>query len=90
MDLAAYLVNDDKVYVDVNLDHLADGKLVPLSFIWEDGTKYEIDRIIDVRQAASLKAGGTGLRFTIYVKTKKTFLWLEEDAEVLRWFMERK
>jgi len=75
-----------KVYVPVTVDYAADGGLTPVSFVWEDGTRYEIDRVLDVRRAASLKAGGMGTRYTCRVRGKQTFLYLEED----RWFMERK
>ena len=89
-ELQEYLVNDHKVYVDVNVDHSADGTLRPRSFIWEDGKRYKVDKVIDVRPAASLKAGGAGLRYTICVGKRETFMFLEEDHSVDRWFMERK
>ena len=85
-----YLVNDYKVYVDVNEDHKADGTILPLSFVWEDGRRYTVDKIIDVRPAASLKAGGAGLRYTVLVRQKEAYMFLEEDHDVFRWFMERK
>lgn len=75
-----------KVYVEVTAVFRQDGRLTPLSFVWEDGRRYEIDRILDVTQAASLKAGGLGMRYTCRVQGRETFLFLEED----RWFMERK
>jgi len=90
VDYKPYMQNDHKVYVDVNEDRLKDGQLRPLSFVWEDGERYEIDRIIDVRPAASLKAGGTGMRYTIKVRSRETFLFLEERHGVAKWFMERK
>ena len=49
---------DNKVYVDVTAEFSKDGNLVPKSFRWEDGQVYEIERVKDVRRAASLKAGG--------------------------------
>lgn len=89
-ELQEYLNNDYKVYVDVNVDHSADGTLRPRSFIWEDGKRYEVERVIDVRPAASLKAGGAGLRYTVCIGKRKTYMFLEEDHSVDRWFMERK
>lgn len=77
-----------KVYVDVNTDHTADGKIVPNYFVWEDGHRYEIDRVIDVRRAASLKAGGVGVRYTVRVSGKQTYMWLEDGGS--KWFMEGK
>ncbi|MCL2060931.1 MAG: hypothetical protein FWH01_18040 [Oscillospiraceae bacterium] len=82
--------NDYKVYVDVNEDRLKDGRLVPLSFVWEDGERYEIDKILDVRRAASLKAGGAGLRYTVRVGRRETFMFLEEGSDGAKWFMERR
>jgi len=89
-ELQDYLVNTYKVYVEVNEDHKEDGTILPRSFVWEDGRRYTIDKIIDVRPAASLKAGGAGLRYTVAVLQKEVYMFLEEDREVFRWFMERK
>ena len=75
-----------KVYVEVNADHSADGKVIPNYFVWEDGHRYEIDRVIDVRRAASLKAGGIGVRYTVKVSGKQAYMWLEDGG--CRWFME--
>ena len=90
IDHKPYLENDHKVYVDVNENRLKDGQLIPLSFIWEDGRRYEIDQVLDIRRAASLKAGGAGLRYKVRVKNHETYLYLEEEHERLKWFMERK
>lgn len=77
-----------KVYVKVNADHSPDGKVTPNYFLWENGHRYEIDRVLDIRRAASLRAGGIGLRYTIRVLGKQTYMWLEDSS--LRWFMETK
>ena len=89
-DLQDYLINDYKVYVEVNEDHRPDGTILPRSFVWEDGRRYTIDRVIDVRQAASTKAGGTGLRYTVIVRQREVYMFLEEVRDLRRWFMERK
>lgn len=75
-----------KVYVRVTAEFCEDGRLIPLSFVWEDGTKYMIDRVLDITHAASLKAGGVGLRYACMVRGHQTYLFHEED----RWFIERK
>lgn len=49
-----------KVYVGVTAEFSPLGDIVPVSFVWEDGRRYRIDRVTDVRPAASLKAGGAG------------------------------
>ena len=90
MESQDYMINDFKVYVEVNEDHMADGKILPRSFVWEDGSRYDVDKIIDIRRAASLKAGGCGLRYTIRVGRRESFMFLEEDHGMSRWFMERR
>jgi hypothetical protein len=78
--------NPNKVYVDVGAQFGRGGVITPLSFVWEDGSEYEVDQVLEVRRAASLKAGGVGMRYTCRVRGRQTFLFLEDD----RWFMERK
>jgi hypothetical protein len=90
IDYKPYMENDHKVYVEVNENRLTDGRLIPLSFVWEDGNRYEVDKVIDTRHAASLKAGGAGLRYTVMVRNRQTYMFLEEDRAGAKWFMERK
>lgn len=73
-----------KAYVGVNVEWTLDGKIIPKVIIWEDGRKFVIDRILDVRPAASLKVGGVGIRYTIRVRGKETFLFRSQ----YRWFVE--
>ena len=90
MEIESYLTNDVKVYVEVIAVYSADGDIWPQSFVWEDGRHYEVDRIISVCPAASLKAGGVGMRYSVRVRGRQTFMFLEEDNGVSRWFMERR
>ena len=73
-----------KEYVTVKLRIDPDGSIRPLSFVWVDGMQYKIDRLIQRTRAASTKVGGRGMRYTIRVDGKETYLF-EEDG---RWFME--
>lgn len=75
-----------KVYVAVTAHFDTEGNITPLSLVWEDRTTYEIDRIVDQRRAASLKAGGIGIRYTIRVNGKQSYLYYEDP----RWFVEGK
>ena len=45
----SYLENDYKVYIDVNENRLKDGRLIPVSFVWEDVVRYAIDKVVDIR-----------------------------------------
>lgn len=78
--------NPDKMYVGVKAIFYPDGGFEPISLLGEDGGEYSIDKVIDIRRAASLKAGGTGIRYTCRISGQNVYLFLEED----RWFMERR
>ena len=75
-----------KAYVKVTAVFETDGRIIPESILWEDGTVYQIDRITGVCKAASLKAGGAGIRYTCRIGSHLTYLFLEEN----RWFVEAK
>jgi hypothetical protein len=70
-----------KVFVTVFAEFTPEGQILPQSFIWDDGRRYEIDRILDVRQAASLKSGGQGQRFTFRVRGENRYLALRRNLQ---------
>lgn len=74
-----------KVYVDVLAEFSRDGVLIPKSFRWTDGIVYQIDKITDKRRAASLKAGGVGMRYTCIIGGQQKYLYYEDNN---MWFME--
>ena len=76
-----------KVYVSVTAVFTKDGKLVPKSFVWKNGHVYEIQKVTDVRRAASLRAGGAGLRYTCIVDGRESHLFYEENN---LWFVEER
>ncbi len=75
-----------KVYVEVKVKYYPDGLIEPLSVVWEDGHEYDVDKVLGVCRAASLKAGGVGMRYTVRIGRTETYLFLEEN----RWFVERR
>ena len=74
-----------KINLQVNADFDLDGNIRPRAITWEDGRVFEIDRILDVRRAASLKAGGLGIRYICRIRGKEIKLFNDEG----RWFMEK-
>ena len=74
-----------KVYVNVTAEFTKDGRLLPKSFVWKDDHVYEIQRVTDIRRAASLRADGAGLRYTCIVDGKESHLYYEDNN---MWFME--
>ncbi len=77
-----------KVYIVVSAVFDTEGMILPQKFTWKDGRTFDIDRVIDVRPAASLKAGGFGLRYTVQILGKQTHMWLEDGCK--KWFVEAK
>jgi len=78
--------NYDKVYVEVVVEFNIDGKMIPKFLKWDDGTIYTIDKILDERRAASLKAGGQGIRYLCRIHGKEKYLFYEKP----KWFVEVK
>ena len=76
--------SDRKIYVKVRADFTLDGRIIPLMLRPEDGPACRIDRILDVREASSLKAGGQFSRYTCRVWDLKGWLGLYEPY----WFIE--
>ena len=84
-----------KVYVAVKAEFNEEGIMLPRELTWEDGTRYEIDRVLDIRQAAAMKAGGQGDRYTVRIKGKQSYLFFERSTnqtgnQLGRWFVERR
>ena len=76
--------NPMKQYISVTATFDRDGNIIPLYINWDDGRRFEIDRVTDVRYAASLKAGGAGIRYTCRIRSCEKYIFLEEN----RWFIE--
>lgn len=84
-----------KVYVAVRVAFKEDGTMIPKEITWEDGCRYSIDRVTDIRQAAAMKAGGQGDRYTIWMGNRQTYLFFERSCSMTgnnigRWFVERR
>lgn len=75
-----------KVYVTVNAEHKPDGSCLPKTIRMAGEEEYEIDRVLQVRRAAS-EVGGRGIRYTIRIGRSETYLFDEENG---RWFVEAK
>lgn len=73
-----------KTFVRVTAEHDECGNIKPLDLTLPDGRKFEIDRVLDVRQAPSLKSGGLGIRYTCRIAGKQVYLFCDEG----KWFVE--
>lgn len=75
-----------KTYVAVTVFYDPEGTILPLSIHWRDGHIYTIDKVLEIRAAASLKSGGCGTRFSCRIQNTTTHLFFERG----RWFVEEK
>ena len=76
--------NPYKQFVKVRADHTLDGRVIPLAFKPEVGDVVKNDRIIDMRPAPALKAGGQGIRYVCKTGGEVTYLFHDGDY----WFVE--
>ena len=74
-----------KTYVAVELRVDTAGAVRPTCVLWEDGRRFAVDRVTDVRRAASLKIGGNGIRYRCEICGKITDLYFEDP----KWFVDR-
>lgn len=82
-----------KIYVKTDVVFDENGRMLPRCLEWEDGRKFSIDRVTDIRQAAAMKAGGQGDRYTIILCDKERFLFFERSTNLSgnilgKWFVE--
>lgn len=77
--------NPHKVYVKVRCDCDFDGQIRPIMLRTEESRPLRIDRITDIRMAASTKAGGCGIRYTCLVNGYELMLFHDRNW----WFVEK-
>lgn len=75
-----------KKIVDMIVRFDQSGNIVPLKIIWSDGRTFSIDKILDIRPAASLKLGGHGMRYTCRVMDRIIYLFCDNGV----WFLDAK
>lgn len=75
-----------KAYVAVNLDVDEDGNLFPRAIRWKDGRIFIIEKLKYKCRATSAKVSVGGIRYTVVVGGKESFLFQEGH----KWFVEAK
>ena len=74
-----------KINLKVTAGFDLDEKIMPRTIEWKDGRIFTIDRVLDVRRAPSLKAGGVRMRYICRICGKTVALFNDEN----KWFMEK-
>ncbi len=75
-----------KAYVSVNVDVDKEGVVLPRLIRWDNGQVFNIDQILYKCRAASKKVGGGGIRYTVLIRGRESFLFREGE----KWFVEAK
>ena len=74
-----------KKYVKVYMEIDENGCKTPKTIIYNDQV-FEIDRVLDVKHAPSMKVGGVGERYHVRIRGKETYIFFENN----KWFVEEK
>jgi len=75
-----------KEYVTVTVEIDKEGDLRPRLIWWDNGMKYHIDQVLYKCRASSKKVSGGGIRYTVLIQGKESFLFQEGS----KWFVEAK
>ena len=73
-----------KIELHIIVEHFPNGQAIPKSIIWEDGRKFTIDKVLDIRKAAATKCGGIGIRYICRICGKEVAIYDEDGI----WFIE--
>lgn len=72
-----------KEYVQVIALFTPEWNLIPKIVILGDGRKFAIDKIVDIRRAATRRPGMPPLQYTCLIWGQKCFLFFEDNN---KWF----
>ena len=75
-----------KAYVFVNVDIDEEGCIYPRYIRWKNGLVFQIEEILYKCRAASKKVGGGGIRYTVLIRGRESYLFQEGN----KWFVEEK
>ncbi len=79
------LFEDGRVILNKKTGHLTEMMIdEDGDFGWEDGQEWEVDRVLEVREAHPTKAEGFGTRFLVRIENHQRALFLQDDG---RWFV---
>ena len=80
-----------KLYVEVGVVYAPDGSMYPKYLRLKDGSeRLVVDKILGHQRAASRKAGGCGICYTVRIKGQEARLFYEDAPDACRWFVETK
>ena len=81
-------MNHEKIYVVTFLRISEDGIMKPVAVEWTDGKLFEIDKVVDERNAPPEHTGGVLTRkYRVVIRGKEKIIYL--DKQTNRWFVEK-
>lgn len=75
-----------KVCVEVTAKFMREGGVRPLSLLWYDGRRFEVDKVKSVERVPARVGAVLPIRFTCIILGQERWLYLE--PEKMRWFVE--
>lgn len=82
------MVSFEKVYVAMLLHIDEEGIMKPVAIEWTDGTRFEIDKITDERNAPPEHTGGVLTRkYKVIINGREKTIYLDKQTD--RWFVEK-
>lgn len=83
-----------KFYVQVVTLFDLEGRMIPKVIVLEDGQRFAIDSVLDIKPAHARKAGGYGERYTVRIRGQERYLFFEQNTNSEasapgKWFVER-
>lgn len=72
-----------KRYIDVVTLINKQGNMIPLTLVWDNGSKYTVDKVLEIRNATS-QVGGGGVLYRCRIGGVERNLFYERT----RWFIE--
>jgi len=78
------VISDNYLTYNAN-EQRAVPEIKPLIVCYTDGRQFPLDAVSRPEKGASLKSGGTGLRYTCRIQNKVYYLFLDDGT----WFIER-
>lgn len=82
------MVSFEKVYVAMLLHIDEEGIMKPVAIEWTDGTRFEIDKITDERNAPPEHTGGVLTRkYKVIIKGREKIIYMDKQTD--RWFVEK-
>lgn len=81
-----------RIYVETLVRFDLEGNMRPIAIVWEDGRRFEVQRVLSIKRRVSQTDGSGNLRFTCRIEGYERYLFFEDKkyGEVVggKWFVE--